>query len=361
MARPPAGVAPVKILVVGLGSIGQRHARNLRTLLGDKGELTAYRVKSVAPALAENMTADPTADPAERHGLQVFTSIDKAFDAGPRAVLVCNPSALHVPIAKRALEVGSDVFVEKPLSGGLEGVQELVELAESGKRVGMVGYQLRFHPCLLRMQELLASGAIGQVLSVRLQVGEYLPAWHAYEDYRQSYAARADLGGGAVLSQIHEIDLIYWLFGPPRKVFAVGGHLSSLEIDVEDVCSSLLECEYDGHRIPVHLLQDYVRRPPSRTIEVIGDAGLIYVDLQAPTLIRYAADGARSEVMAPAGFERNSLFIAEMRHFLACLGRTERPRVSLRDGAESLRIALAIKESAVTGRVLERTGDGIYR
>ena len=121
---------------------------------------------------------------------------------------------------------------------------------------------------------------MGRIVAVRAEVGEYLPGWHPYEDYRQMYASRAELGGGVVLSQIHEIDYIYWLFGMPRRVMAIGGHLSSLEIDVEDTASILMECVVDGRPIPVHLHQDYVQRPPSRTCQVIGDEGKILVDFR---------------------------------------------------------------------------------
>ena len=90
-----------------------------------------------------------------------------------------------------------------------------------------------------------------------------MPGWHPYEDYRALYAARADLGGGVVLSQIHEFDYLYALFGLPRRLFAIGGHLSHLEIDVEDVASTLMEFNVDGHILPVHLQQDYLQRPAS--------------------------------------------------------------------------------------------------
>src|SRR5204863_5216651 len=131
--------------------------------------------------------------------------------------------------------------------------------------VALVGYQLRFHPAFKQVQEWLGAAAVGRVLAVRAEVGEFLPAFHTYEDYRQMYAARSDLGGGVVVTQIHELDYLYALFGPPRRVFALGGHLSSLEVDVEDVASTLLEWRSPaGDLIPVHLHQDYVQRPPSR-------------------------------------------------------------------------------------------------
>src|SRR5205823_6534316 len=108
----------------------------------------------------------------------------------------------------------------------------------------------RFHPCLARLQKIVEDGLLGRVLAGRVEVGEYLPDWHKYENYQQMYASRADLGGGVILSQIHEFDYLYWLFGLPRRIFTVGGHFSSLEIDVEDVASSILEFVVAGRPAP---------------------------------------------------------------------------------------------------------------
>jgi predicted dehydrogenase len=234
----------------------------------------------------------------------------------------------------------------------MAGIDELEQQVKGRGLVAYVGYQMRFHPCLRRLHALLSEGSIGKVLTVRAEVGEYLPNWHNYEDYRQSYAARRELGGGALLSQIHEFDYLYWFFGLPRKVFTIGGHLSSLEVDVEDVASTLMEFQTNGHRIPVHLQQDYVQRPPSRTCQVIGDAGKILIDLNALSLHRYDASGQVVEETSFPGFQRNQLFLDELSHFIACVNGGERPLVDLHEGAQSLRMALAAKESLETGEIV---------
>jgi len=289
----------------------------------------------------------------EKYGLKVFSDLGAALGEGPDAVLVCNPSSLHMPVALQAARAGCALFIEKPLSHSAEGSRELIEVVETERLVGLVGYQMRFHPCLQRMHALLEARAIGRVVAVRIEVGEYLPGWHTYEDYRQMYASRVDLGGGVVLSQIHELDYVYWLFGMPTRVFAMGGHLTRLEVDVEDTASILLECIVDGRAIPVHVHQDYIQRPPSRTCEVIGDAGKIQVDLRQQTITAFDGEGNISESSSYPGFQRSQLFLEEMRHFLACLEGRETPRVSVRDGARSLMIALAAKQSIETGQVID--------
>ncbi len=343
----------MRFLVVGLGGIGQRHVRNLRTLVGPAAEILAYRVRRDSPTLTDSLGVEPGRSVEDKYGLKVFTDLDAALGEGPDAVLVCNPSSMHMPVALRAARAGCALFIEKPLSHSAEGTGELVHVVETERLVGLVGYQMRFHPCLQRVRALLESGAIGRVVAVRIEVGEYLPGWHTYEDYRRMYASRVDLGGGVVLSQIHELDYVYWLFGMPTRVFALGGHLTRLEVDVEDTASILLECIVDGRAVPVHVHQDFIQRPPSRTCEVIGDAGKIQVDLREQTVVAFDGQGNMSESTAYPEFQRNELFLEEMRHFLACLEDRETPRVSVRDGARSLMIALAAKRSIQTGQVVD--------
>ena len=344
----------MRFLVVGLGGIGQRHVRNLRSLL-PSAEILAYRVRRDALTLTDSLGIEAGASVEEKYGLKVFTDLDVALAEQPDAVLLCNPTSLHLQIALKAARAGCALFIEKPLSHSVEGIVELVELVETRHLVGLVGYQMRFHPCLLRARSLIDGGAIGRVVAVRIEVGEYLPGWHTYEDYRQMYASRGDLGGGVILSQIHELDYVYWLFGMPTRVFALGGHLTHLEIDVEDTASMLLECVVDGRAVPVHVHQDYIQRPPSRTCEVIGDHGKILLDLRQATVTVYDGDGATTETASYTDLQRNQLFLDEMCHFLACLDGRETPVVSVRDAARSLAIALAAKRSIETGQVIDLT------
>jgi predicted dehydrogenase len=343
----------VKVLMIGLGGIGQRHLRNLHTILGPELDVSAYRVRRLTQVLTDRLEIEPGADIEQKYQINVYEDLDRALAWGPDLAMICNPSSLHVPIALEAARAGCHLFVEKPLSHNLDSVSDLIAEVESRSLVGLVGYQLRFHPCLVRLHELLGQGAIGRLVAVRMEVGEYLPGWHTYEDYRQMYASRPELGGGVVLSQIHEMDAIYWLFGLPECVFALGGHLSRLEVDVEDTASILMRCRSDGRGIPIHLHQDYIQRPPSRGYQIIGDSGKVLVDLRAPGITVYDGEGAVREQTVFDQFQRNQLFTDEITHLLACLRWEQEPVVTLRDGAQSLRMALAAKESIDTGRVVD--------
>jgi predicted dehydrogenase len=331
--------------MVGLGGIGQRHTRNLRAMLGDSVEIIAYRVRRQTLVVTPTMGVAEGRNVEEEYSIRVFSDLDEALAQKPDIAFICNPSSLHVPVSLACLRAGCDLFVEKPLSDSLEGTDELIQTAAAHKRIAMVGYQLRFHPCLRKLAETINSGILGNLLAVRATIGEYLPNWHPYEDYRQMYAARADLGGGVVLSQIHEFDYLYSLFGLPSRIYALGGHWSELEIDVEDTASILMECATAGRPLPIQLHQDYLQSPPSRQCEVIGDKGRAVMDLHALTVTVYTRGNATPTVHEFPDFERNQLFLDQTRHFLDCVQSRKRPVVDLHDGQMSLKVALAVKTS----------------
>jgi predicted dehydrogenase len=322
-------------------------------LLGADVEILAYRVRGNPEVFTDTLKIEEGSNLEEKYNLQVFRDFDQALSQKPDVVFICNPNSLHIPLAMKAAQAGCHLFIEKPLSHNYEQIDDLMALEKSQNIKVVVGYMMRYHPCLLRLRDLIQNQAVGRILSVRAEVGEYLPGWHTYEDYRPAYSSRQDQGGGAILSQIHELDYLFWLFGLPRRVFALGGHLSSLEIDVEDTVEILMEYFNNGQLIPVSLHLDYIQRPPNRTCQVIGDSGKIMVDLRALTVTVFDGNGSQVESASYEGFERNQLFLDELKDFLECLKGGKTSLVSLQEGAQSLRMALAAKESLVTGKVVE--------
>jgi predicted dehydrogenase len=295
------------------------------------------------------------ARPPEALGVEatVYFDVGKALtDERPDVVLVTNPTSLHVETACTALQAGAHVLVEKPLGGALVGVGELLEMARANNRKVMVGFNLRFHPGLARLKALLDAGAIGKVVGARAEAGEYLPGWHPWEDYRASYSARRELGGGAVLTFSHELDALCWLLGPPRRLTALAVHASSLEIDVEDVAEIALEFE-TGALGSVHV--DYMRRPPRRTIEVVGELGVARWEFERNRLELYDLNTGQWRIeQGDARFERNQMYVDELRHFAACArGELAHPLVDGEQGAAVLAIALAALHSAREGRTVD--------
>ncbi|MBA4349523.1 MAG: gfo/Idh/MocA family oxidoreductase [Thermodesulfovibrio sp.] len=345
----------MKVLFIGLGSIGQRHMRAVKAKFGENVTVFAYRVRDLRKTISSDMSADEGTDFIKKYSVEVFTDLNRALAQSPDVAFICNPTSGHISSCLAVVAAGCDFIVEKPLSHSMDGVDKLISICRSKGIVSLVGFQFRFHPCYRLLKNLIYEGAIGNLLSVRAEIGEYLPGIHKYEDYRCMYAARNDLGGGVILTQIHEIDYLYDLFGLPAGIFAVGGHLSGLEIDVEDVADVLMDVKYKDRILPVSLHMDYIQTPPSRNCRIIGESGKITMDLVGSKVI-LERTGRDVEIRDVSGFERDRLFVDEIDHFFECVATRKPTIVTLEDGRNSLRIALAVKESMRSGRVVKLNG-----
>lgn len=341
----------MKVLFTGLGSIGQRHLRNLRELLGDTVEILAHRVRREVPMLNDRLQVVEGRSLKDEYGIIEFDDLDKALAKKPDIVFITNPTSMHMEVAKKAVEAGCHLFIEKPLGASEEGVDELIENVERKRLVALVAYQLRFHPGLMQVSAWLKEERIGQLISANLLLGEYLPGFHPYEDYRKTYPALKSMGGGVILSQIHEFDYALWLFGKPRRIFALGGQLSHLEIETEDSASMLMECQYNGKVLPVSLTLDFLLSPPRRTCTIVGDQGSIVWDYHAKSAVLHSRITEKTETMDFSNLERNQMFMDELKHFLSAVKGEIEPVVDIRSGYESLQMALAALASIETGEV----------
>ena len=333
----------MRILIAGLGAIGQRHARNLRMLLGADLELLAFRQRRLPFVVTERLERDDSRAVEAELGVRAHADLDEALAARPDAVFVCTPSSQHLEVAQRAADAGCHVFIEKPVSSTLDGLDRLRETLRVHGRIALVGCQWRFHPAVCWLRAVLRAGTLGRLIRADIEYGEYLPDWHPYEDYRASYAARADLGGGVVLTQIHDYDLAWWLFGPLGRVTATGGHLSDLEIDVEDT----VDARFDGGVAPVRVRQSMAVRPPRRAIRVTAERCEVTADLLNGRVTSTAPGIAPDPGFAD--YQRNQMFVEEARHFLACVSGEAQPLIPLDEGIDVLRVALAVKEAMRTG------------
>ncbi|HJP60615.1 MAG TPA: Gfo/Idh/MocA family oxidoreductase, partial [Gemmatimonadaceae bacterium] len=275
--------------------------------------------------------------------------LEKALDWKPAAVLICNPSSMHVPTALTAARAGCHLFIEKPLGTSMEGVSELIAEVENRKLVALVGFSLRFHPGVIALAETARSGAIGEVLYLRAHVGQYLPDWHPWEDYRKSGSSSKELGGGAIFDLIHELDLVRWIGGSVSSVTCTRANVSTLEIETEDLAEIVLSFESGGVG-SVHV--DYLDRVYTRHCRIVGSEGTVVWDETEGVRLFEAAAGRWRTIPVPS-FERNDIYLDEMRHWLACLNGVDRPRVDIRDGAAVLALALAAHTAAESNRVID--------
>jgi predicted dehydrogenase len=323
-----------KFLIAGLGSIGRRHLRNL--VASGQRDIILFR------------THRSTLPDDELASFQTEMDLQAALAQKPDAVIISNPTALHLDVAIPAAEAGCHLLMEKPVSDQFgEPVQQLLKLTQDKALKTLVGFQFRHHPVLLAIKRLLEDGTLGRPLSARVHWGEYLPGWHPWEDYGQSYAARKDLGGGVVNTLCHPLDYLCWLLGEVVSVSAFTGQLSDLEMDVEDAAEITLAFD-SGCVGSVHL--DYYQRPPSHWFEVTCSNGLIHWDNASAEARVFRVEEDLWETLAPPdGFERNDLFLEEMRHFLALLKGEATSQCSLSEGVRVLRLTEAVHDSAAKG------------
>lgn len=319
----------MKFLICGLGSIGRRHLRNLKQL-GEQ-DIILYRTRL------------STLPDDELSTFTTYTDLTEALAEKPDGVIISNPSALHIPVALQAARAGANLLIEKPVSHNLEGINELGEVLKQQGRRALVGFHFRYHPVLKEVKAELESATLGKPLSATAHWGEYLPGWHPYEDYRRAYAGRADLGGGATLTLSHPIDYLRWLLGDVKAVSATLSKLSKLEIDVEDNAEITLHFA-KGAIGQIHL--DYYQRPTRHTLEIRCTEGTIAWDNSTGAAKVYqASTDSWREFRLPEGFERNHLFLAEMRHFIEVIQGSE-PACSLEDGAAALQTVLMAHNSS---------------
>jgi predicted dehydrogenase len=321
--------------VIGGGSIGTRHARNLITL----GQ--SVQIIETEPSRAAELRT---------LGFTVESELEAAFAPEVDAVLVCSPSIHHFAHTQAAIRAGKAAFIEKPISHRMDGVDDLVKQAQAAGIITLVGFNMRFRDGFKRAQALIAEGRIGKPLAVRANASYYLPHYHPDKDYRQRYQAQKRLGGGVVLDDIHELDYLTALFGRAVEVFAYAGKLSDLEIDVEDYAAITLK---HASGVITQLQLDFLQRVYRRQVEVTGSQATLTLDHNTGEIRLYGpADHQYTTYPQKMSVTVNDMYLDEMQHFLDCLRGEVQSIADIAAGRNVLQLAMAVLESAETGKVI---------
>ncbi|MFN3620285.1 Gfo/Idh/MocA family protein [Sphingorhabdus sp.] len=321
-----------RFLVVSLGSIGKRHARNIRAMF-PKSEIAALRLTSRG-SIGQSEHCD-----IELHDMDAV----KRF--APQVAIVASPASTHFEVASALIASGVPTFIEKPLCCNLNDARQLVHQSAQADVTLMVGYNLRFLPAFESIQKLLGENVVGRVISVQAEVGQYLPTWRPGQDYRLGVSANRSLGGGALLELSHELDYLYWLFGMPDNVYAAAGTYSDLDIDVEDLVEIVMTYNSPRRIVTIHL--DFVQQVATRKCKFVGTHGTLSWDGVAGTVMidghDSQAEGLR-ETQPPF-----DTYVAELRHFLDCIQSGADPLISAVDGYNVMAIIEAARRSAESG------------
>ncbi|MBN8473943.1 Gfo/Idh/MocA family oxidoreductase [Sulfuritalea sp.] len=325
-----------RALIVGQGSIGKRHLRLARTLMPDVDiRVLRHRDNEAIPEFANGS----------------FSRVDDAIGFAPQLAVIANPATFHLGMAQPLAKSGTHLLVEKPLAATLDGVSQLIDTCRERGAVLMIGYNLRFLPSLRRFRDLLSQNVIGRVLSVRCEVGQFLPSWRSDTDYRQGVSARSELGGGALLELSHEIDYLRWIFGEVDWVQAALSRQSTLEIDVEDTAHLVLGFVpgADGRRLVGTLSLDFIRHDTTRSCTAIGAEGSLRWNGLTGSVERFDPGASQWSEIFCHQHQRDDSYLEEWQHFLECIKEREAPLVAGEDGLRALQIIEAARQASVSG------------
>ena len=280
----------MRILIIGCGSIGNKHAVNFKKYC----EVGIYDVNmSLSKQISDQINAF------------WFESIDTALEWEPDGVVIATPTSTHVKLATDVIMAGFDVLVEKPISHNIEDADDLIKKAKELNRKIFVVSNMRFHQGVTSLKENLHR--VGKPLFSRAHFGNYIPNMRPGRDYRNLYCSNRSMGGGVVLDSIHEIDYLINLFGPVESVNSTVNKLSDLEIDVEDYAELVL-IHSNNVRSSVHM--DYLRPFKRRGCEIVGDEGMLLWQSEGKnpekcSVKYYHIDGSDAQVL----FNDNNLGI----------------------------------------------------
>lgn len=322
-----------RILIVGLGSIGKRHLRLAREFF-PKADIKVLRHQPC--------------DYIPEHANGCFTTLAQAIHFAPQIAVIASPATHHIDTARALAEVGVHLLVEKPLSATTDGVAQLLKTCISQKVILLTGYNLRFLSSLQRFREMLNENVIGKVLSVRCEIGQYLPSWRPDADYRKAVSAQHTLGGGALLELSHELDYLRWIFGEVEWVKATLSRQSALEIDVEDTAHLIVGfySENTGNQLVGTLNLDFIRHDTTRLCTAIGEKGSLRWN-GLTGLVELFESGAKEwRELFRHQHQRDDSYLAEWRHFIDCVNEQKPPLISGEDGFKVLKIIEACRKSS---------------
>lgn len=327
-------------LIVGCGSIGERHLHNLQKL----------GIKEITICDVDKKRVDYL---GRKYGVQKCYSLEDALSNEPDFSLVCTYPTSHVEIAENCINANSHVFIEKPISSNFKGVIRLLKNAQSKKKKIAVGYNLRFDEGLNLLRKKIQSLEISKPLIALAEWGHNIKFWRPGTNYKNHYVLKK--GGGIILDDSHEYDYLRWIFGDEIKsVYCKTVKMSSIKTETESVASMFLKFKKGTI---ANLTIDYVRPKYERNCHVIGEKGDLtwrYIPIKsgwknydAKALSIVGANFVkRKSKEQKLEIKSNQMYILEIENFLNCITNDQKPLVDGWEGLKTLKVGMAALESA---------------
>lgn len=307
------------IAFVGMGSIGKRHLNNVCQYIASQGNtytIDLYR---------SSMTRELSEDVKELVVNQYLCSQDvqREYDM----VFITNPTSLHLETALKFRPFTKSFFIEKPVFDASDVEESTITLLDGIP--SYVACPLRYNPVLQYVKQHVN---LEKIISVRAMSSSYLPDWRPGQDYRVTYSAHAELGGGVDIDLIHEWDYLTWIFGMPTECYGVAGCFSNLEINSND--TALYVAKNDKLTYELHL--DYFGRKTQRTLDIFTLDDTIQCDIVNGT-VTYLKEGRTLKF----NNERNFFQMAEIQHFFEIANRKVVNDSDVRHGVQVLKLTKA--------------------
>ncbi len=325
------------ILFVGLGSIGQRHFRNLKKI-DKKINFFAIRKKRLSPQLDNNNKVIKKKFLTNKNGIKEI-SFDQIDRFKIDLAFVTNPTSLHLETSIKLAKKKINLFLEKPISNSTKGINKLLRLVKKNNLNCAVGFQLRYDDLLNKLKNLINSKKLGQVQKCYIEHKHYLPFHHKYENYKIGYASRKDLGGGVLLCYSHEFDYANFLFGKPQYIFCSTQKSKNLKINVE---SSALVVGKFPKNVEVVFDLDFLKKKPVRTCSVQLDNGFVKWDL-IKNQLKIEQKG-KVKIINSRYKKRNDLFIEQLKQVLKSIKLNQKPKSNITNGITNINEIEKIKK-----------------
>ncbi len=313
-----------RVLIVGLGSIGRRHAR----LLSARTDVELHLCDTVPENRSQTLRSllNPPAG--------IYSVFSEALKENPDIAFICVPNHLHVPLGLQAIEEGVDVFVEKPISDSLNAARNLVDAAESSGRFLQVGYMLRLDEGLCKLKKIVETGGLGNLVGGRAMIGTYITLLNAKSPDRINQL------NSLIVDYTHELDFIRWFFGDVTDVMAMSSQIGDMELKPQpNVFQMILKMD-NGALVQVHM--DYVQFPQRRLFEIYGDRGTLIYDFMSGEIrhFHFQKEYEWEDISVAPIMERwDDLFRKEHEAILLARANGTPPLVSGSDGLRALEIA----------------------
>jgi len=323
-----------KILIVGYGSIGKRHMRNI---------LSKKNMNIIICSKRRDLKF-------QEKNIKVVKTVDQGIAEKPDMAFVTNETSYHISVATKLANAGIHLFIEKPLSSSENGVKQLKKIIKNKGIITLIGCDHRFHPCLKKIKEIIDKKRLGRIMSVQVESSSLLSDWHPYEDYRKGYSAKEELGGGIAMTMTHELDFLRWFFGEIKEIFSITKKISELEITADDISTMTMIFK---NNIIGELHLDYFARPQFKSCKIRSTKGTLYWNSDENSVkIFYNKQNKWKTVFQEKKFDRNQMFVKELEYFLKCVKNREHTFNDINDGEKIVQVILGAKKSSRMKKVV---------